>query len=114
MKAKHRLAPTTWTPPRAYYRSLWPLATVAHRLWRAARTCAAADRAAGAPVAASATAGDLPDADPQGLLGVVLWRWHRGTVPFDLHAGAVIAMLVFWNIPETDGLRELMARWVGA
>jgi len=90
--------------------ALWPLATVAHRLWRAARTCAAAGRAAGGPAAAPAAAGDLPDADPRGLLGVVLWRWHRGTVPFDLHAGAVIAMLVFWNIPETDWLRELTAR----
>jgi hypothetical protein len=44
------------------------------------------------------------------VLALVLWRWHRGTVPFDLHAGAVILMLVFWAAPETDWLRELLGR----
>jgi len=100
--------------------ALWPLATVAHRLWRAARTCAAADRAAGAPAGAAEAAGasaavaGLPDDNPRGLLGLVLWRWRRGTAAFDVHAGAVIAMVVFWHIPETDWLRDLLARWVGA
>jgi CDP-diacylglycerol--glycerol-3-phosphate 3-phosphatidyltransferase len=87
--------------------ALWPLATIAHRLWRAARTCRAADRAAGAPA-------DLSDDDPRGLLGLVLWRWHRGTVPFDVHAGAVILMLVFRVVPETDWLRELLGRLMPA
>jgi CDP-diacylglycerol--glycerol-3-phosphate 3-phosphatidyltransferase len=83
--------------------ALWPLATIAHRLWRAARTCRAADRVASAPA-------DASDDDPRGLLGLVLWRWHRGTVPFDIHAGTVILMLVFWAVPETDWLRELLTR----
>ena len=112
--------------------ALWPLTTVAHRLWRAAKTCAAADRAhvprvacqpvvntvgpAGPPEVAGASeaAAGPSDDDPRGFLGLVLWRWHRGTAAFDIHAGAVIALVVFWHIPETDWLRELIAQWVGA
>jgi CDP-diacylglycerol--glycerol-3-phosphate 3-phosphatidyltransferase len=94
--------------------ALWPLTTVAHRLWRAARTCAAADRAAGASAGAPEAAAGPSDDDPRGFLGLVLWRWHRGTLAFDIHAGAVIAMVVFWHIPETDLVRDLLARWVGA
>jgi len=81
--------------------ALWPLTTIAHRLWLAVRTCGAADRGASA---------DPADDEPRGVLGLVLWRWHRGTVPFDIHAGVVILMLVFWAAPETDWLRELLAR----
>jgi len=88
--------------------ALWPLTTVAHRLWRAARSCAAADARGGA----AAGPAEPPNDDPRGLLGLVLWRWPRGTVPFDLHAGAVILMLVFWRVPETDWLRDLLACWV--
>jgi CDP-diacylglycerol--glycerol-3-phosphate 3-phosphatidyltransferase len=85
--------------------ALWPLTTIAHRLWRAARTGAAADRAAGGPDAAAGP----PDDDPRGLPGLVLWRYRRATVPFDIHAGIVILMLVLWEIPETDWLRDLIA-----
>jgi CDP-diacylglycerol--glycerol-3-phosphate 3-phosphatidyltransferase len=92
--------------------ALWPLATIAHRLWRAARSCAAADRAASAP-AGPAQAADLADDDPRGLLGLVLWRYRRHTVPFDIHAGTVILMLIFWDIPETDWLRKLFALVLG-
>jgi len=81
----------------------WPLTTVAHRLWRARRTAALADAGEGSP-----------DIEPQGLLGLVLWRWKRGGVAFDIHAGIVILMLVFWNAPAPDLLRDLAAWWVGA
>ena len=85
---------------------IWPLATVGHRVWRAARGCA------GTP-GALAVAADAP-AGPTGLSGLVLWRWKRGSVPFDLHAAAVIAMLVFWEVPEVDPLRTLLSGMVGA
>jgi phosphatidylglycerophosphate synthase len=85
---------------------LWPLTTVAHRLWRARRACEALDGRMDESAARAI--------EPRGLAGLLLWRWERGTVPFDLHAGAVIAMLVFVNLPEADPLRSLLARLVGA
>jgi len=85
---------------------LWPLTTVAHRLWRARRACEAQDGRMDESAARAI--------EPRGLAGLLLWRWERGTVPFDLHAGTVIAMLVFLNLPEADPLRDLLARLVGA
>ena len=88
-----------------------PLTTIAHRVWRAWRTSAAA-----APAAAPAGEGKgapAPD-EPRGLAGLVLWRWRRGTLPFDLYAGAVIAALLFWDLPPIDPLRRLLAYLVGA
>jgi len=85
---------------------IWPLATVGHRVWRAARGGAL-------PSGGEAAATDAP-AGPTGLSGLVLWRWKRGSVPFDLHAAAVIAMLVFWEVPEVDPLRTLLSGTVGA
>ena len=97
---------------------IWPLTTVAHRLWRARRACAAQD---GRMDESAARLGGLAGRgrraraiEPRGLAGLLLWRWERGTVPFDIHAGAVIAMLVFVNLPEADLLRDLLARLVGA
>jgi len=97
---------------------LWPLTTVAHRLWRARRACEAQD---GRMDESAARLGGLAGRgrraraiEPRGLAGLLLWRWERGTVPFDLHAGTVIAMLVFVNLPEADPLRGLLARLVGA
>jgi len=97
---------------------LWPLTTVAHRLWRARRACAVQDgRMDESAVRLGGLAGRGRRAraiEPRGLAGLLLWRWDRGTVPFDLHAGAVIAMLVFVNLPEADPLRDLLALLVGA
>ena len=85
-------------PTAVWILGVAPIATVAHRLWRVRRGCAAA-----AP-------GDGPD----GFWGVLLWRWRRGTLPFDLQAGATIAALVFWDLPPIDPLREVVARLIGA
>ena len=41
-------------------------------------------------------------------MAVLLWRWPRGSFAFDIHAGLVIVMLVAWEIPETDPLRNLL------
>jgi CDP-diacylglycerol--glycerol-3-phosphate 3-phosphatidyltransferase len=80
---------------------LWPLATVAHRLWRARWSSRLAE------------SGSPADGDPRGVLRVVLWHWARGTTPFDIHAGAVVLMMIFWSIPATfDPLRELAALWI--
>jgi CDP-diacylglycerol--glycerol-3-phosphate 3-phosphatidyltransferase len=93
--AFHHVATAIWIL------ALWPLATVAHRLWHARKTCAMVQ----------AGQGPVEDQEPRGLLGLVLWRWPRGTVPFDIHAGTVILMLVFWDISTTlDPLREWLAR----
>jgi len=81
-----------------------PLATVAHRLCRARRSCSAVD--AGRPAAVEGW--------PTGLAGAVLWRWPRGTIPFDIHAGAVIVAVVLWNLPPADPLRDAIARLFGA
>jgi CDP-diacylglycerol--glycerol-3-phosphate 3-phosphatidyltransferase len=78
-----------------------PIATIAHRLWRARRTSA---NPAGA---------DALGQGPAGLAGVVLWRWRRGTIPFDIQAGATIAALVFWDLPPIDPLRDVLARLIG-
>jgi len=83
---------------------VWPLATVAHRLWRARLSSAALAGAADA----------VGPKEPRGLWAIVLWRWPRGSLPFDLHAGAVILMLLFWDVPAVDPLRDLAAWWVGA
>jgi CDP-diacylglycerol--glycerol-3-phosphate 3-phosphatidyltransferase len=84
---------------------VWPLATVAHRLWRARLSSAAL---------AGATAGQGGPVEPRGLWAIVLWRWPRGSLPFDIHAGAVILMVIFWDVPAVDPLRDLAAWWVGA
>ena len=85
--------------------AVWPLATVAHRLWRARLSSAALGGAA---------AGQGGPVEPRGLWGLVLWRWPRGSLPFDVHAGVVILMLIFWDVPAVDPLRDLAAWWVGA
>jgi len=77
-----------------------PLATVVHRLWRVARTTPGPDGQPPVPPA---------DDEPRGLLGVLLFRWRRLTVPFDIQAGATIAMLVFVPLPEPDWVRMLVA-----
>jgi len=80
-----------------------PIATVAHRLCRARRSCRAVDTGADAKV----------EGWPSGLAAVVLWRWPRGTLEFDLQAGAVIAILVFWDIPPVDPLRDVVGLLFG-
>ena len=92
-------------PTAVWILGLAPIATVAHRLWRARRTLAA--RAAGGGEA-------VPGDGPAGLLGILLFRWRRGSVPFDIQAGATIAALVFWDLPPIDPLRESLARLIGA
>ena len=89
-------------PTAVWILGLAPIATVAHRLWRARRACAAAE------------GGEAPGDGPPGFWGVLLWRWKRGTIPFDLQAGATIAALVFWDLPPIDPLREAVARLIGA
>lgn len=89
----HHLPTTVWIL------GTLPATTVAHRLWRARRELL------GRPVAAD---------EPRGLLGVVLWRHRRGTIAFDVYAGAIILMCVFWNVPAADPLRRALARLVGA
>ena len=87
-----------------------PVATVAHRLWRARRTC---------PPSAGAAGGAVGEAEPRGILGVVLFRWRRGSIPFDIQAGTTIALLIFLefafaDLAAADPLRGL-AKWlVGA
>jgi len=88
-------------PTAVWILGLAPIATVAHRLWRARRACAAAE------------GGEAPGDGPPGFWGVLLWRWKRGTIPFDLQAGATIAALVFWDLPPIDPLREAVARLIG-
>jgi CDP-diacylglycerol--glycerol-3-phosphate 3-phosphatidyltransferase len=83
-----------------------PLATVAHRLGRVRRSCRAADAGATPPVKVEDW--------PTGLLAGVLWRWPRGTLAFDLMAGAVIATVACWDLPAIDPLREAVARLFGA
>jgi len=83
---------------------IFPVATVAHRLWRARRTAAAGDAVVRPP------GGD----DPRGLLGVILFRWPRGTLPFDIQAGVTVALLVFVPVPEIDPLGRLLAHLLGA
>ena len=84
---------------------VFPVATVAHRLWRARRTCPQPDGGAAKPPG---------DDEPRGLLGVVLFRWRRGTIPFDIQAGATVALLVFLEVPPVDPLRGLLGWLVGA
>jgi CDP-diacylglycerol--glycerol-3-phosphate 3-phosphatidyltransferase len=84
---------------------IFPIATVAHRLWRARRTCPQADGKAGEPPG---------EDEPRGLLGVLLFRWRRGTIPFDLQAGTTVALLVFLDVPPIDPLRRLVEWLVGA
>jgi len=89
---------------------VFPAATVAHRLWRARRTCPQAD---GRPARTPA------DDEPRGVLGVVLFRWRRGTIPFDIQAGTTIALLVglefVWaDLDRFDPLRHLVQWLVGA
>jgi CDP-diacylglycerol---glycerol-3-phosphate 3-phosphatidyltransferase len=80
---------------------LCPILTVVHRLWRAWRTSAR-------PM----TGGE--SLEPAGLSGLILWRWPRGGIPFDIHAGLVIVTVAIWDIPLIDPLRDLAAWWVGA
>jgi len=93
----HHLSTAVWIL------ALAPAATVAHRLWRAARTLPGPGGRPPRPPA---------DGEPRGLAGVVLFRWRRLTVPFDIQAGATIALLVFVPFPEPDLLRDLAA-WLG-
>ena len=98
---------------------VWPLATVAHRLWRARLSSAALAGATaglrpGVAGLRPGEAGQGEPVEPRGLWAIVLWRWPRGSLPFDLHAGAVILMVLFWNVPAVDPLRDLAAWWVGA
>jgi CDP-diacylglycerol--glycerol-3-phosphate 3-phosphatidyltransferase len=78
---------------------LWPITTVAHRLWRAGRTAPSSEGQA------------VPE--PQGLAALLLWRWKRGTVAFDIHAGTVILLLIvlerFVGLESADPLRRLIA-----
>jgi len=94
----HHLATAVWILGVA------PLATAVHRLWRAARTT---PEPGGAPPRSPA------DDEPRGLAGVLLFRWKRLTVPFDIQAGITIALLVFVDFPAPDLLRDLAARLVG-
>jgi CDP-diacylglycerol---glycerol-3-phosphate 3-phosphatidyltransferase len=75
---------------------LWPLTTVAHRLWRAWRTTHRQGGGAGESL------------QPRGVWAVLLWRWPRGTAPFDIHAALVIVMVVAWEVPDADLLRNLL------
>jgi len=84
---------------------IFPIATVAHRLWRARRTCPQADGGAAEPPG---------EDEPRGLLGVLLFRWRRGTIPFDVQAGTTVALLVFLDFPPIDPLRRLVEWLVGA
>lgn len=79
-----------------------PLTTVIQRLWQVRRT---ADAAPGA--AANLREPGLP-------LAIAFWRWPRGSIPFDVYAGSIVAMCVFLDIPAADPLRDWVARWVGA
>ncbi len=81
-----------------------PLATVAHRLWRVARTTPGPDGRPPNPPA---------EDEPRGLLGILLFRWRRLTVPFDIQAGATIALLVLVRFPEPDWVRGLVAWLAG-
>jgi len=96
--AFHHLSTAVWILGIA------PLATVAHRLWRAARTTPGP---AGRPPTPPA------ENEPRGILGVLLFRWRRLTVPFDIQAGITIALLVFVRFPEPDWLRCLVAWLTG-
>jgi len=96
--AFHHLSTAVWILGIA------PLATVAHRLWRAARTTPGPD---GRPPHRPG------DDEPRGVLGVLLFRWRRLTVPFDTQAGITIALLVFVAFPEPDWLRALLAWLAG-
>jgi hypothetical protein len=80
-----------------------PLATVVHRLWRVARTTPGPDCRRPTPPG---------DDEPRGFLGVLLFRWKRLTVPFDIQAGVTIVLLVFVPFPEPDWVRLLVA-WLG-
>jgi phosphatidylglycerophosphate synthase len=81
---------------------LWPLATVAHRVWRAREECHRLDR------------GEVADEPirPRGILAVLLWRYERGTVPFDLHAGTVIALLVALEYGVDLGTFDPLGAWL--
>jgi phosphatidylglycerophosphate synthase len=79
---------------------IWPLATVAHRLWRARRACA---------MGPGASAEAIEALRPQGWLALVLWKWDRRGIPFDIHVGIPILMLALWDIPAADPLREFLA-----
>ena len=92
--AFHHLSTAVWILGVA------PVATVVHRLWRAARTTPGPDGSPPNPPA---------EDEPRGLLGVLLFRWRRLTVPFDIQAAGTIALLVFVSFPEPDWLRQLVA-----
>jgi len=83
---------------------LAPSATAVHRLWRASRTTPGPAGAAPRPPA---------DDEPRGLAGVLLFRWRRLTVPFDIQAGITIALLVFVDFPAPDLLRQWASHLVG-
>lgn len=94
----HHLSTAVWILAVA------PIATVVHRLWRAARTTPGPNGRSPNPPG---------DDEPRGLWGVLLFRWKRLTVPFDIQAGLTIALLVFVRFPEPDWLRQLVAWLAG-
>jgi len=96
--AFHHLSTAVWIL------GLAPLATVAHRLWRVARTTPGPDGRPPRPPG---------EDEPRGILGVLLFRWRRLTVPFDIQAGATIALLVLVRFPEPDWVRGLVAWLAG-
>ena len=95
--ACHNLATALWML------GVLPATTVVHRMWRVWRSDHAATGGA-APASAL---------QPRGLAAVVLWRWDRGTLPFDLYATAMILALVFVDVPVVDPLRRLLEAWFG-
>jgi phosphatidylglycerophosphate synthase len=79
---------------------LWPVTTVAHRLWRAHRASALVEAGQSDAVATL---------QPRGLPAILLWRWDRHGLLFDVHIGVPILMLAIWKIPATfDPLRQLL------
>ena len=89
-------------PTALWILGIAPAATVLHRLWRVRQ----ADRPQPALWAVN-------DYGPPGLAGVLLFRWPRGTLAFDIQAGATILALLFWDLPAIDPLRTVLGGLVG-
>ncbi len=78
---------------------LLPVTTVAHRVWCVRRTCHLLDEG---------RTEEAATVEPRGVPGLVLWRWRRGSLPFDLYAGTIIALCVFLDVPAADPLRDFL------